>query len=253
MTQLPVQGTSDGEKVRNSSPAVPRAGHAHHVNRREGLAGRIESSRFKKSIALAAKSTLDLILAAVGLMVTAPLWLLVAFAIRATGRGPILYRQRRWGRNGELFTLFKFRTMTSESDQRFGIRPADVEDERVTRVGRLLRATGMDELPQLLNILRGDMSLVGPRALAVGEVLTDESGREFRYEDYPDFRARLAVRPGLTGLATIYLPKDAPPPLKLAYDLRYIEQQSFLLDVKLIAMSIFISLRGRWETRERKL
>jgi lipopolysaccharide/colanic/teichoic acid biosynthesis glycosyltransferase len=111
----------------------------------------------------------------------------------------------------------------------------------------------MDELPQFLNILRGDMSFVGPRALAVGENLIDENGQPIRYETMPDFHSRLSVRPGLTGMATIYIPKDSPPATKLEYDLRYISQQSFWLDLRLILLSLWISLRGRWESRDHKL
>ncbi|MGH2656337.1 MAG: sugar transferase, partial [Actinomycetota bacterium] len=130
---------------------------------------------------------------------------------------------------------------------------AKENDSRITRVGRILRSTGIDELPQLLNILRGDMSFVGPRALARGEIVVDQEDQTILYEDWPGFQCRLRVRPGLTGMATIYVPKDAHPEVKLAYDLRYIEEQSFWLDLRLIGISLWISFRGRWETRGSKL
>lgn len=100
--------------------------------------------------------------------------------------------------------------MVANSDEEFGLKQATENDPRVTKVGRVLRAMGLDELPQLLNIFRGEMSFVGPRSLAIGEIVKDENGSVVRYED--GFRGRLRVRPGLTGLATIYIPKDAPPP-----------------------------------------
>jgi lipopolysaccharide/colanic/teichoic acid biosynthesis glycosyltransferase len=199
-----------------------------------------------------AKRALDLVLAVVGLVVTAPLWALTAAAIKLGDGGTILYKQRRWGLGGSWFTLHKFRTMRTDSDVTFGIVQATEDDPRVTPVGRFLRATGMDELPQLLNIAKGEMSFVGPRALAVGEAVI-EDGAAIRYEDLPGFAERLAVRPGLTGSATIYVPKDAAPRVKFAHDLEYIAHRSLLLDVKLILLSVVISLRGRWDTRSNKL
>ena len=199
------------------------------------------------------KRALDVILAVLGLILSAPLWLLIAVAIKLNDRGTVFYRQKRWGRGGEPFTLLKFRTMLSDSDVRFGIKGATEKDARVTKVGQLLRATGMDELPQFLAILIGHMSFVGPRALAVGELVIDRSGQEFDYSQVPGFRKRLAIQPGLTGPATIYLPKDANPMRKLEYDLRYIEEWSFRGDVGLILRSFWISIRGRWESREDKV
>jgi lipopolysaccharide/colanic/teichoic acid biosynthesis glycosyltransferase len=191
-------------------------------------------------------------MAGIGIVLSSPLWALIAIAIKLDDRGPVFYRQSRWGRGGRPFTLFKFRSMVSDSDERYGITGALKKDHRVTRVGRLLRATGMDELPQFLNILFGHMSFVGPRALAIGEVLSDEHGNEIDYLAVPNFRRRWAVQPGLTGPATIYLPKDASPSSKLTYDLKYIEDWSFWGDVKLILMSFWISFRGKWETRDKK-
>lgn len=198
------------------------------------------------------KRALDLILVLLAAPIYVPVWLLVAAAIKLDDGGAILYRQRRWGAGGSVFDVFKFRSMIPGSDTRYGITPAMEGDHRVTRVGRLLRATGLDEMPQLLNILRGDMSLVGPRALAVGEILNDHDGRSTSYESIPGFGRRLAVKPGLTGMATIYLPKDAPPLEKLKMDLEYVERRSFLLDIKLIVLSVWISVRGGWEKHGRK-
>jgi lipopolysaccharide/colanic/teichoic acid biosynthesis glycosyltransferase len=142
--------------------------------------------------------------------------------------------------------------MVASSDQEFGLKQATENDPRITKVGQVLRAMGLDELPQLLNILWGEMSFVGPRSLAIGEIVRDEKGRVVKYEDIPGFQERLRVRPGLTGLATIYIPKDSPPRRKFRYDLLYIRKQSFWLDLRLIALSFWISFRGKWESRGKK-
>ena len=199
-----------------------------------------------------AKRELDAGLAAVGLTLSSPIWLLSAVVIKLDDRGPVFYKQHRFGLRGKPFALLKFRTMHIDSDLE-GIRQAIKEDERISRVGRLLRRTGIDELPQLWTILKGDMTLVGPRALAIGESMRRADGTLVEFEDVPGFQERLAVKPGLTGLATIYLPKDADPLQKLEYDLRYINEYSFWLDVRLILLSLWISFRGRWETRDTKL
>ncbi|MCA1701799.1 MAG: sugar transferase [Actinobacteria bacterium] len=193
------------------------------------------------------KRVLDLVLGSVLVVLTLPLWIVIPIAILLDDPGPVFYRQRRWGQNATQFDLYKFRSMRTNL-QEVEIVQSSVHDPRVTRVGRLLRATGMDELPQLFNILRGDMSLVGPRALAVEEKL-EINGEQVTYETLPQFRSRLEVRPGLTGLATIFAAKDVGPEVKFDYDLYYVRNRTMMLDIRLIMLSILISLRGRWETR----
>lgn len=199
------------------------------------------------------KYPLDIALALTMLILGSPVLLLICFAIKREDGGPILYKQARWGRRGKTFRVFKFRTMITDSDARYGIRQAAKNDERITRIGKTLRATGLDELPQLFNILQGEMSFVGPRALAIDEIVDDGHGNAITVEQVPGFYERLAVRPGLTSLATIYLPKDASPRKKFAYDLVYVTQQSLALDVRLIILSFWISFRGKWETRSQKV
>lgn len=199
------------------------------------------------------KRPIDVTLAALMLLFSAPLSLLIVLAIKLEDGGPVFYTQERWGRGGNKFTVRKFRTMVPNSDAAFGLQPAIEHDHRITRVGRILRVTGMDELPQLLNILGGDMSFVGPRALAIGEIVHGTKGCEVRYEAVPGFWERLRVRPGLTGLATIYKPKDIDPRHKFRYDLLYIHHQSLWLDLRPIALSVWISLRGKWESRGQKV
>jgi len=198
------------------------------------------------------KRSLDIVLSASMLLLSAPLALPIVLFIKLEDGGPVFYRQKRWGKGGNHFRAYKFRTMVAQSDKEFGILQARENDTRITRVGRVLRAMGLDELPQIINIFRGEMSFVGPRSLAVGEIVKDKKGAIVKYEDIPDFRKRLKVKPGLTGLATIYIPKDSPPEIKFRYDLLYIKRQSFRLDVRLIALSFWISFRGRWEERQKK-
>jgi lipopolysaccharide/colanic/teichoic acid biosynthesis glycosyltransferase len=141
--------------------------------------------------------------------------------------------------------------MRPDAEALTGAVQATEADPRVTRVGRLMRATAMDELPQLWNILRGDMSFVGPRALRPGEIEA-ESGRLVRLEDVPGFQHRIKVRPGLTGLAQIYAPRDVARRQKFRYDRLYVGKRSWLLDVRLILLSFWISVLGRWEARGKK-
>ncbi|MGH7470258.1 MAG: sugar transferase [Longimicrobiales bacterium] len=199
------------------------------------------------------KRPFDLVLSTLGLLFSAPLWPIIAAAIKLEDRGPVFYEQERWGRAGRIIRVRKFRTMLVGADARYGHVQARAQDPRVTRVGAVLRKTGMDELPQLLSIWLGHMSLVGPRALAVSESYHTADQRVLRYEDVPGFAERLTARPGLTGLATIYLAKDAQPAERFRLDVEYVGCQSLMLDVKLVALSIWISLRGRWEDRDGKL
>ena len=199
------------------------------------------------------KRPLDVILSLFMLIFSVPISLLIALAIKLEDGGPIFYRQERWGRGGSHFRAYKFRTMVANSDEVFGVKQATENDSRITIMGKVLRATGLDELPQIINIFLGEMSFVGPRALATGEVLYDEKGQRVNYEEIPDFWRRLSVRPGLTGLATIHKAKDIPPREKFRYDLLYIRKQSLWLDLRLIIVSFWISFRGRWENRGKKI
>jgi lipopolysaccharide/colanic/teichoic acid biosynthesis glycosyltransferase len=198
-----------------------------------------------------AKRTFDLVVSACGLLASSPLWLVFAAAIKLEDGGPVFFRQDRVGQGGRTFTALKFRSMRPDAESATGAIQSMAGDPRVTRVGRLMRATAMDELPQLWNILRGDMSLVGPRALRPGEIEV-ESGLLVALEDVPGFAHRMTVRPGLTGIAQVYAPRDVTRRHKFRYDRLYVAKRSFLLDVRLILLSFWISLLGTWETRGRK-
>jgi len=164
----------------------------------------------------------------------------------------VFFAQERVGQGGRVFRALKFRSMIPDAEARVGALQASEGDPRITRPGRWLRATAMDELPQLLSIFRGDMSFVGPRALRPGEIEVRGDGREEALEDVPGFEERCCVAPGLTGVAQIYAPRDLPRRQKFRYDRLYIRRRSFWLDLRLIALSFWITFRGTWEVRDRK-
>lgn len=200
----------------------------------------------------AAKRLLDILLAGCGLILSFPVALAIAGTVKLEDGGPIFFTQERVGKRGRRFLALKFRSMVPDAEARVGPRQAAENDARVTKVGRLMRATAMDELPQLWNIFRGDMSFVGPRALRPGEIEVNGRGAVERLEEVPGFQARCAVVPGLTGVAQIYAPRDVTRRHKFRYDRLYIRRQSFWLDVRLILLSFWITFRGTWEARERK-
>jgi len=191
------------------------------------------------------KRLFDIFLSSIGIISFSPLWLLFSLAIKLEDRGPIFYSQERVGKNGRIFKALKFRSMIPDAEKHTGAIWASENDPRVTKVGKILRATAMDELPQLWNILKRDMSFVGPRAER--PELVEKFAKEIQ-----NYHQRFLVKPGLTGIAQIYGKYDTPPHQKLRYDLLYIKNQSFFLDLKLILLSFWITFRGKWESRQRK-
>lgn len=192
------------------------------------------------------KRSFDVMLAFLGLVLSAPLWLFITLAIKLEDGGPVFFYQRRVGRAGRIFRALKFRTMHLDAEKAVGPTLATPGDPRVTRMGRWLRATALDELPQLVNILRGQMSFVGPRPERpefVSQYKDQLQGYEERFE----------VLPGLTGLAQIYGHYNSSPRTKLRYDILYLKRGSFWMDLRLILLSFWISSRGRWQVRGRKL
>jgi lipopolysaccharide/colanic/teichoic acid biosynthesis glycosyltransferase len=167
----------------------------------------------------------DLVIAAIGLVLVSPLLALIAIAIKLESRGPLFYRQRRVGKGGEVFEMFKLRTMRKGADP-IGVGTAvTADDPRVTRVGRLLRRYSLDELPNLINVLRGDMRIVGPRATLPAQV-----------ELYtPRQRRRLDLRPGVTGWAQIHGRAGIPWEERIELDVWYVEHRSLWLDLKILA------------------
>ena len=225
--------------------------HSGMVERTTRLYEEVAEERSRETLPLI-KRAFDIALSGTGLLLSAPVWLIAAILIKLEDGGPVFYRQTRVGRRGTTFTVLKFRSMVPDAEREHGPVQAVSGDWRITRVGRLLRATAMDELPQLVNILRGDMSFVGPRALRPGEIDASGDGRVVAMEEIEGYHARTAVQPGLTGIAQIYAPRDVARRQKFRYDRVYVRRRSFWLDLRLILLSFWISLRGTWEQRERK-
>jgi lipopolysaccharide/colanic/teichoic acid biosynthesis glycosyltransferase len=188
-----------------------------------------------------------LVLALLGLILTAPMILLAATLIKLTSRGPAFYNQVRVGKNGRRFTIYKLRTMYDQAEATTGPIWAAPGDHRVSAVGKLLRATHLDELPQLVNVLRGDMSLIGPRPERPEIVRQLQA----RVENYLH---RLTVRPGITGLAQVQLPPDVDLEgvrKKLICDLHYIKHFGFWLDFRVLLCTalLFLGVPLRWSRR----
>lgn len=185
----------------------------------------------------AAKRAFDVAFAAVGLLVLAPVIFAIAAAIKLDSPGPVFYRQERTARFGETFTVAKFRSMAANAEEETGARLSDEDaggiDPRVTRVGRILRKTHLDEIPQLTSVLVGDMSVVGPRP----ERPSLESELK---QDGLRWEKRWLLKPGLTGLAQINEATSAEPDEKLFYDLLYVENQSLRYDCKIVAVQLWI-------------
>jgi lipopolysaccharide/colanic/teichoic acid biosynthesis glycosyltransferase len=181
------------------------------------------------------KAALDFTLALLLLTLTAPVLLLAMLAVRLTSRGPALYSQTRLGKGGRPFTIYKLRTMVHRCESLTGARWSVPGDPRITPLGKFLRKTHLDELPQLWNVLRGDMSLVGPRPERPEFVPQLEQA-------IAHYRGRLLVKPGVTGLAQVQLPPDtdlASVCLKLAYDLHYVRHAGLWLDCRIILSTAF--------------
>jgi exopolysaccharide biosynthesis polyprenyl glycosylphosphotransferase len=193
---------------------------------------------------MAIKRGVDIVLSAAGILVLAPLMLAIAVAVKTTSRGPALFRQVRAGRNAKPFKILKFRTMCHDAEERISevISPDDLsepmfklrEDPRVTKVGRYLRRTSLDELPQLFNVLRGDMSIVGPRP--------EELWLVERYGETQRFR--LQMRPGLTGPMQVHGRGELNFQERLAVEREYVENYSIRKDLKILLRTIWTIWRG---------
>jgi lipopolysaccharide/colanic/teichoic acid biosynthesis glycosyltransferase len=197
------------------------------------------------------KRSFDFIFSLFGIVLSLPVWFIIILAILIEDGWPVVYSQERMGKDCRIFRAFKFRSMVNEAEKYTGPIQASEDDSRVTRVGRVLRALAMDELPQLINILRGDISFVGPRALRPEEKeVRDNSSK--RLSEYPYFKERAKIEPGLTGIAQIFAPRDIPREGKFAYDAWYARNQGFWLDIYIIILSFLITFRGKWESRRSK-
>lgn len=187
------------------------------------------------------KAAIDYLLSLIVLAAGLPLWLALAIAIRIDSRGPVFYRQKRVGRGGRIFRIFKFRSMVADAEKHSGPVWAGRDDPRITRVGAFLRRTRLDEIPQFINVLRGEMSVVGPRPERPRFV-------EDLRRVYPFYDKRLTVKPGITGWAQVKLEYDTSiedVAEKLKLDFYYIENMSLFLDLEILARTVFVVLTGR--------
>jgi len=189
-------------------------------------------------IARLVKRTFDISVSLLGLVLLAPLFALIAAAVRFTSPGPVFYRQERVGLGGNVFRLIKFRTMVPDAEAAEEERLACPGDPRITPIGAVLRRFRLDELPQLVNVLRGDMSFVGPRPERPGFVA--------RYSrELPGYQERHKVKPGMTGLAQVRGYYDTSPEKKLKYDLAYIYNYRFTLDLLILLETLKVILTRR--------
>lgn len=187
------------------------------------------------------KRLMDLSVSAIILVLFAPIWILVALIIKIDSKGPILYKQLRVGRNGKLFSIYKFRSMYQDAEQKTGPVWAGADDPRITRVGKFLRKLRIDEVPQFINVFKGDMSLIGPRPERPYFV-------EQLKKEIPFYSRRLRIRPGITGWAQIKHEYDQSLDdvrKKVQYDLFYLENMSLRMDLKIILSTLSVMLQGK--------
>ena len=199
------------------------------------------------SSGLKSKRTFDIAILILAHIMLSPIWLIlwivIPILIWAEDKGPIFFRQKRVGFKGSYFRVIKFRSMYINSENQ-GLITSDTA-QRITKVGKILRRTALDELPQIINIFKGDMSFVGPRALPP-EMHEESCGI------VKEFSKRLLVTPGLTGIAQIYLSRHCHPRQRLAYDLIYLKRNNMWIDVKLMMLAAVNTLAGKWGTGHRK-
>lgn len=180
----------------------------------------------------AVKRFLDVTASFLGLVLLSPLLLAVSILIKIDSRGPVIFSQKRIGRNGKVFEIYKFRSMCVGAEKTGSGVYSGKGDARVTRIGKILRATSIDELPQLLNILKGEMSFVGPRPPL--------TYHPWKYEEYTDFQKRMfEVRPGITGWAQVNGRKDVEWHKRIELNVWYVDHMSLLLDIKIMFMTAF--------------
>ena len=222
----------------NNALSAPGAGSLN-LERIDAAAFRAVAQSKTNSPHSDAKRFIDVALSIAMLIMLTPLFALTAIAVKLDSKGPVIYRQQRVGKNGKVFQLYKFRSMDVDAEKD-GPRYADLHDGRVTRVGRIIRRFRIDELPQLINVLRNDMSLIGPRPERPEFV-------EILEEKIPHYHGRHMVKPGITGWAQVkyeYAASVEGARTKLQYDLYYIRHFSFWLDLAILVRTVRVVLFG---------
>jgi len=191
------------------------------------------------------KQPFDFTLSLILILLTSPLWFIISCVIYIEDRGTPFFAQHRCGMRGKQFGALKFRTMKLPEHGAGSHKVIYLkQDPRVTKIGRILRLTALDELPELINILKGEMSFVGPRPLPLK---VESEPRYKTLDEVSGYNLRSQVRPGLTGIAQIYASKNMDRRNKFRYDNIYVKRQSICLDIRLILISIAITLRGKWD------
>jgi len=186
-----------------------------------------------RKVNLLIKRFVDILGSFIGIIILSPLFILVAICIKVTSEGPVFFKQKRLGKDGKVFDIIKFRTMIVNAEKiGDGLTVKSEDDSRITKVGKLLRKTSLDELPQLINVLKGDMSLVGPRPPAT---YSPYDG----YENYPEWaKRRFDMRPGMTGLAQITVRNSVVWDKRIVIDNIYIDEFNILLDTKILLLTV---------------
>jgi undecaprenyl phosphate N,N'-diacetylbacillosamine 1-phosphate transferase len=178
------------------------------------------------------KRLIDLLGSLFGIIILSPLMFIIALSIKLTSKGPVFFKQERLGKNGKIFEILKFRTMVVNAEKiGDGLFVKTEQDNRITKVGRVLRATSLDELPQLINVIIGDMSLVGPRPPVLKH--------PYKYNEYTDFqKKRFEMKPGMTGLAQVTVRNAVPWDQRISIDVKYVENFNVWLDIKILLKTI---------------
>lgn len=194
-------------------------------------------NRAMKYLNLFLKRLIDLVGSGIGLIIISPFLIIIALLIKTTSPGPVFFFQERLGKNGRVFKIIKFRTMVVNAEKLGdGLSVKDDSDSRITKIGRFLRSTSLDELPQLFNVFKGEMSLVGPRPPV--------PYHPYKYEEYTEVqRKRFTMRPGITGLSQIRVRNSVSWDDRIVVDLKYIESFSVLLDIRILFQTFFKLLR----------
>jgi lipopolysaccharide/colanic/teichoic acid biosynthesis glycosyltransferase len=186
---------------------------------------------------LVVKRVMDILISIIGLVLTAPIMLITASLIRLETHGPVIFSQVRLGKDGKEFTIYKFRSMIKNAEKHTGVTWAKEDDCRITNVGKFIRKTRIDELPQFINILKGEMTLIGPRPER--PCLTEEF-----HDEYAGFKNRLLVKPGVTGLAQVKGGYHISPGQKCRLDKLYIKNRNLLLDLEILVRTVAVVIFG---------
>lgn len=185
-----------------------------------------------KKMNLYLKRIIDLFGSLIGVIIISPILILIAITIKMTSKGPVFFKQERLGKNGKSFNIFKFRTMVMDAENLGdGLFVKTEKDNRITSIGKILRATSLDELPQLWNVIRGDMSLVGPRPPV--------PHHPHKFHEYTDFqKRRFEMKPGMTGLTQVTVRNSVPWSDRIPVDVEYVERFNLWLDMKILIKTI---------------